>query len=104
MLVKCVLSQKAVLLIRTQVLALHLPWPTKLAIGKGNNITSAYKFQRMFTFSLGMLHDGTNNVCGGSQRIMAPAYGGQAENFLWSSCSAEYLQTFLMYDIRLIGL
>jgi len=76
----------------------------KLDTGKGNNITFAYKFHKMFTFSLGMLHDGTNNVCGGSQRMMAPVANGQAENFLWSSCSAEYLQTFLKYDIRLIGL
>jgi len=104
MLVKCVLSQKAVLLMRTMVLALHLPWPMKLDTGKGNNITSAYKFHKIFTFSLGMLHDGTNNVCSVSQRIMAPTAVGQAENFLWSSCSAEYLQTFLTYDIRLIGL
>jgi len=41
-----------------------------------------------------MLHDGTNNVCGGSQRMMAPVANGKAENFLWSSCYAEYLQTF----------
>jgi len=86
------------------VLALHLSWRMKLDTGKGNNITSAYKFHKIFTFSLGMLHNGTNNVCGGSQRIMAPVAAGKAENFLWSSCSAEYLQTFLAYDIRLIGL
>jgi len=76
----------------------------KLDTGKSNNINSAYKFHKIFTFSLGMLHDGTNNVCGGSQRMMDPISNGQAENFLWSSCSAEYLQTFLTYDIRLIGL
>ena len=46
-----------------------------------------------------MQHDGANNVCGNSKRIMAPSTGGQAESFLWSSCSAEYLQTFLRYHI-----
>jgi len=54
----------------------------------------------MFIFSLAMQHDGTNNVCGDSRRIMAPSIGGQAENFLWSSCSAGYLQNFLRYNIK----
>ena len=44
-----------------------------------------------------MQHDGTGNTCGGSSRIMAPSVGGQAENFLWSTCSAQYLQSFLRY-------
>ena len=42
-----------------------------------------------------MRHDGANNACGNSQRIMAPSGGGQAESFLWSSCSAKYLRKFL---------
>ena len=32
---------------------------------------------------------------------MAPSSDGQAENFLWSSCSADYLQTFLRWLVHL---
>ena len=95
LLVECVLNQAVVLLMRTLALPLHLLWPMKLDISKNNNIIAlltAHKY-----FSLGMQHDGTNNICSNSQRIMAPSVGGEAESFLWSSCSAEYLQTFLRY-------
>ena len=44
-----------------------------------------------------MQHDGINNVCINSQRIMAPSAGGQDESFLWSSCSAGYLDSFLRW-------
>ncbi|XP_065917760.1 A disintegrin and metalloproteinase with thrombospondin motifs 4-like [Dysidea avara] len=45
--------------------------------------------------NFGMAHDGEGNSCGGSSRLMAPSLGGQAENFLWSKCSAETLRTFI---------
>ena len=50
-----------------------------------------------------MQHDGTGNTCSGSSRIMAPSVGGQAENFLWSTCSAQYLQSFLKYTNILVN-
>ena len=46
-----------------------------------------------------MAHDGEGNSCGGSSRLMAPSLGGQAENFLWSKCSAETLRTFIKYTM-----
>ena len=52
-------------------------------------------YYEIFTFSLGIHHDGVSNACSNSQRMMAHLASGQAENFLWSSCSAEYLETFL---------
>ena len=64
---------------------------------KHQKCTTAFEITMSFCFSLGMQHDGTGNACGGSSRIMAPSVGGQAENFLWSTCSAQYLQSFLKY-------
>ena len=95
--VECVLNQAVVLLMRTLALVQHLHWPMKLDTSEDSNITAIFGVQLkyIFPYSLGMQHDGTNNACGGSQRIMAPSIGGQAESFLWSSCSAGYLQTFL---------
>ena len=46
-----------------------------------------------------MEHDGEDNNCSGSSRIMAPSLGGQAELFLWSTCSAETLQTYIKYTM-----
>ena len=46
-----------------------------------------------------MEHDGINNVCVNSQRIMAPSAGGQDESFLWSSCSTGYLDLFLRWHL-----
>ena len=96
--VECALSQGAVLLMKIVDLVLHLPWLTKLDTSKYNIriiIYLDFSVHKIFIFSLGMQHDGTNNVCVNSRRIMAPSIGGQAESFFWSSCSADYLQTFL---------
>ena len=97
--VECVLNHAAVLSMKTLALALHLLWLMKLDTSK--NITTLHyiQFTKYFIFSLGMQHDGTNNVCVNSRRIMASSGNGQAENFLWSSCSASYLQSFLRYHL-----
>ena len=97
LLVECVHNQAVVLLMRTLALALHSSWPMRLDTSENNNFSVVFRGYKIFAFSLGMQHDGANNACSNSKRIMAPSAGGQAENFLWSSCSAEYLQTFLRY-------
>ena len=100
---ECALNQAVVLLMKTTVLAQHLRWPMKLDTSKNDNNTVLFTTHKCILISsLGMQHDGTNNVCGNSQRIMAPSLGGREESFFWSSCSAGYLQTFLGYHLIIV--
>jgi len=47
-----------------------------------------------------MLHDGQNNACpADSNKLMGSILTGSSSLYLWSSCSADYLSTFLRYKI-----
>ncbi|XP_043921013.1 A disintegrin and metalloproteinase with thrombospondin motifs 16 [Protopterus annectens] len=46
--------------------------------------------------NFGMVHDGEGNICKKSEgNIMSPTLSGQDGVFSWSSCSRQYLNTFL---------
>ena len=49
-------------------------------------------------YSFGMLHDGENNDCpADSDLIMDAVLSGGSGLYMWSSCSADFLSTFLRY-------
>eukprot|EP00794_Sanderia_malayensis_P015856 gene15856-17454_t len=73
-------------------------FPTSSSVIKDNGFRSAFALAHQTGHNLGMQHDGTGNSCGGLKRVMSNNGASGENSYLWSTCSADYLQRFLRLD------